>query len=58
MNRYSVNASVTFPAWVYVEAETPDDALQEAQTYQPGDFDYDASAGEVSFNVAPVVDDA
>lgn len=56
MNAYNVNATVSFPAWVYIEADTPEAALETAKALRADDFDYDRGAGEVEFNVTPEVD--
>ena len=56
--RWVVNASITFAAWVIVEADNADEALTEAQHYSASDFDYDTGTGEVEFDVTPAVDNA
>ena len=39
MTRYCVNATVELDAWVYVEADTPEDAVDEAETRPVSDFE-------------------
>lgn len=56
--RWCVNASITFAAWVMVEADTPEEALAEAQTFSADCFDYDTGTGDVEFNATPAVEDA
>jgi hypothetical protein len=55
---YNVNATISFAAWVMVEAESPDAAMEEARDMSAGDFDYDTGTGEVDFNVTPEVETA
>lgn len=56
MTRYTVNATVSMAAWLTVEADTPEEALQEARSVRAGDFDYDTGTAEVEFNVSPEVE--
>jgi hypothetical protein len=53
---YSVNATVTFAAWVTVEADTPEDARELAEGYAARDFEFDPGTAEVEFNVTPEVE--
>ena len=57
MNGYNVNATVSFSAWVYVEADTPEEAMALARGFRARDFDYDSATGEVEFNVEPAVEE-
>jgi len=54
---YTVNASLTMLAWVWIDADSPDEALQIARSLPPSDFDYDPGSGSVEFNVEPEVED-
>ena len=56
MPRYTVNATVSMAAWLTVEADTPEEALQDAHSAPARDFDYDTSTAEVEFNVLPEVE--
>jgi len=56
MPRYTVNATLTAPAWVSVVADTPEAALAEAKEMAARDFDCDMAEAFVDFNVTPVVD--
>ena len=58
MRTYSVNATMSVAAWVYVEADSPEDALQQAHSVPARDFEYDLGTAEVEFNVTPRVDPA
>jgi hypothetical protein len=53
---YTVNGSVTFAAWVTVDAESPGDALDQARSLAADDFDYDTGTGEIAFDVSPAVE--
>ena len=55
MNAYHVNATLTFSGWVYIEADTPSDAVAVARELEARDFDYDPGSGLVEFNVTPEV---
>jgi hypothetical protein len=56
MTTYDVNAAISFPAWLSVDAESPEDAQQIAEQASVSSFEYDASSGEVEFNVDPAVE--
>jgi len=56
MPTYTVNASVTFAAWVDVEADSPEAAVEEAKGYSASSFEYDDSTGDIDFNVTPEVE--
>ena len=55
MSAFTVNATLTFSGWVYIEANTPEDALAAARELEARDFDYDPGSGMVEFNVTPEV---
>lgn len=55
MNAYNVYASLTFSGWVYIEAESPEAAVETAKGLEARDFDYDPGSGLVEFNVTPEV---
>ena len=57
MPRYCVNASVTYLGWVYVEADSAEDAITEAEDVSR-DFEYDPGTAQVDFNVTPMVEPA
>ena len=50
-----VNATLTVPAWVEVEAENEAEALNEARQQRPQDYNTDMGSAEVEFNVDPAV---
>ena len=53
---YMVNATMTLPAWVEVEARNEQEALNIAQTdYSPREFETDPGGAELEFNVDPAV---
>ena len=57
MTRYTVNATVSMAAWLDVEADTPEEALEEARASSASSFDYDTGTAEVEFNVEPAVEE-
>ena len=56
MTRYQVNATISFPAWIEVEADSPEEAIEEASNSSAGLFDYDATSPDLDFNVTPEVE--
>ncbi len=56
MTRYSVNATVSYLGWVYVEADSEEDAVDAARELRASEYEYDNMSGEVEFNVTPVVE--
>jgi hypothetical protein len=56
--RYYVNATVSFPATLEVEAATADDAFEEAKGMPASYWDYDSGSGMVEFDVSPEVESA
>lgn len=56
MPYYTVNATISFSAWIVLEANSEREAIAEAQDRDASSFDYDASTGEVDFNVTPMVE--
>ena len=54
--RYTVNATIDMAAWLTVEAESPEDALDMAQSADPSDFEFDTTTASVEFNVTPSVE--
>jgi hypothetical protein len=59
MSRYQVNGSVTFSAWVEVEAETPDEAIDEARNLDiRSGWEWDEGTAEIDLNVEPMVEPA
>jgi len=57
MTTYTVNGTVSFAAWITVEASDPEAALLEAMNADPRDFDFDGQTAEVVFNVDPTVEE-
>lgn len=57
MTRYMVNATASFAAWVEVEADTPEDALEEARglDFSSG-WDFDPGTADFQFDVTPEVE--
>lgn len=55
MAYYEVNASLTFPAWTTIEADSPEAALEEARGLSASQWEKDDSAGTVAFDVTPEV---
>lgn len=49
MTRYSVNVRLDVPAWFYVEADSPEEAIDEARNMSASDFEHDMSAAYVDF---------
>lgn len=58
MPYFDVNATVSFPAWLRVEADDPEQALDVAREHDASYYDYDTGSGEVEFNVSPSVQEA
>jgi hypothetical protein len=56
MPRYCVNATKTVAAWLYVDADSPDDALEQARGSDARSFETDDGTAEVEFNVTPEVE--
>lgn len=56
MNGYNVNATLTFNGWVYIEADSAEEALEAARDLKARDFDYDPD-GRVDFDVTPAVEE-
>lgn len=56
MTLYDVNATISFPAWYTVEAESLDAAEEAARSVGAGLFEYDTTAGEVAFDIDPMVE--
>ena len=56
--RYCVNATVSYAGWVYVDADSPEDAEDEALALSASLFEIDASTAEVEFNAEPLVEPA
>ena len=57
MPRYCVNATIDVAAWVYVEADTPEEALEEARSMSADLFETDTGTALVEFNVEPDVEE-
>lgn len=55
MPLYDVNATISFAAWKTVEADTPEEAIERAQEYPAGCWDFDSGTAELDFNVTPEV---
>lgn len=55
MNTYMVNATLTVPAWIEVEADNEAEALRTAREQRPQDYTLDIGAGDLEFNVDPTV---
>lgn len=53
MTRYCLNASVTMVAWIYVVADTPDEALEEAEQADRSQWEWDEGTAEFEFNITP-----
>jgi hypothetical protein len=45
MPRYCVNATIVSDAWTYVEAETHEDATEQASTLAPREFELGDTLG-------------
>ena len=56
MSHYQVNASITYAAWIDVEADSPEAAVDEARGMPTSAFEYDAAVAEIEFNVIPEVE--
>lgn len=56
MPGYYVNATVSFLGALYVTADSPEEALEEAREARAADWDYDTGSGDVEFNVTPEVE--
>jgi hypothetical protein len=56
MPYYVVNATVSYFGWVRVEADNEEAALEEARELHARDYEFDASAGQVEFNMTPIVE--
>jgi hypothetical protein len=56
MPRYCVNATMSVPAWIYVYATDPDDAVMAALVASASEYEKDDSAAEIEFNVTPRVE--
>lgn len=57
MPYYTVNATMTLCAWKQVEADSPEEAVTEAQEYSASDWDYDMGTAELELNVDPMVEE-
>jgi hypothetical protein len=53
--RYTVNATISMPGYTDVEADSESEALEIARETPPSQFETDAGAAEVEFNVDPAV---
>ena len=56
MPRYTVNATMSMAAWIELDADTPEEAFDIAQSFTPGAFDYDTGTAEIEFNIDPSVE--
>lgn len=56
MTRYSVNATLVASAWIEVEADSPEHAVQVAADYPTSAFEYDLGGADVEFNVSPAAE--
>lgn len=56
MPRYCVNATLTMAAWVWVEADSEAEALDEAHSMDADLFAYDHGTAQIDFNVEPAVE--
>lgn len=56
MTRYTVNATISMAAWIAVEADSEEEAMDEARSLSASHFDYDTSTADVEFNVEPAVE--
>jgi hypothetical protein len=53
MPSYYVNVTVSMAGWIQIEADSKEEAIEEAMSRAPGDFECDTGTAEVEFNVTP-----
>jgi hypothetical protein len=56
MPEYTVNGTITVFAWITVEADSPEAAVEIAAGTPAYHWDTDAASGEVQLNVTPRVE--
>lgn len=56
MTRYTVNATLTAPAWIVVEADDEAEALELADEAAASSYEFDLYSAEIEFNVSPRVE--
>jgi hypothetical protein len=56
MPLYDVTATISMRAWIRVEADSPEEAIAEAEEHSPSDYDYDRGTAEIDFNITPAAE--